>query len=60
VPEYDYRCTQCGHDFGVRKRIAEVAREERCPTCGSTTKRVWTVPAIAGPTCGSDGFSGGG
>jgi putative FmdB family regulatory protein len=60
VPEYAYKCTECGHEFSVRKRIAEAARPEACQICGCDTRRVWSVPAIAGPACGTGGGSGSG
>ncbi len=51
MPEYEYKCTECGHAFSVRKRIAEAAREEPCPVCACETRRVWSVPTIAGAAC---------
>ena len=60
MPEYAYKCTECGHEFSVTKRIAEATREEACPMCGCRPRRVWSAPAIAGPTCGTGGGSGGG
>ena len=56
MPEYPYKCTECSHEFSVRKRIAEASRAEPCPVCACETRRTWSVPAIGG----SAGTAGGG
>lgn len=46
MPEYDYRCENCQHDFAIDLSIAEHDRKEKereihCPKCDSTAvKRV--------------------
>jgi hypothetical protein len=39
----DYKCTQCGHDFGKAPWLDE---EIRCPRCGS--EQVETNPYLLG------------
>ncbi|NLY53077.1 MAG: zinc ribbon domain-containing protein [Firmicutes bacterium] len=42
MPEYDFRCPQCGKRFTVRTSIAE--REKvRCPACGSQPEQVFSA-----------------
>lgn len=70
MPAYDFRCTECGHDFELRLSMSAYAEGEgrTCPQCASSqVERAWTaVNVIAGgsrasspaPGCGSNGFSG--
>jgi len=46
MPEYDHKCTECGHAFSVRRSLSEASREETCPVCGGVTRRVWTAPQV--------------
>lgn len=70
MPAYDFRCTECGHDFELRLSMSAYAEGEGrvCPECSSSqVERAWTaVNVIASgsrssspaPGCGSSGFSG--
>lgn len=53
MPEYDHKCTECGHRFSVRRSIREADREEKCPSCGGRALRAWTAPLLSRLTCGS-------
>jgi len=53
MPEYAYKCTECGHAFDVKKSFSEASRSEPCTECGCATQRVWSAPAIAGSSSGS-------
>jgi len=48
MPEYAYKCTECGHAFDVKKSFSEAIRQEECPICGCETQRVWSAPALGG------------
>lgn len=44
MPEYDYRCEKCKHEFTVELSITERGRKEekgeiRCPKCQSAKVR---------------------
>lgn len=42
MPTYDYACSNCGADFDIIKAIAELNRQENCPSCRSekTDRRI--------------------
>lgn len=41
MPAYQYRCSDCHESFQVRKSMADIDSETRCPTCGTAhTARV--------------------
>ena len=48
MPEYSYKCRTCDHEFTVRKSISEASRDEPCPECEGETRKVWSVPGVAG------------
>jgi len=60
MPEYSYKCLQCGHELSVTKRIAEASREEVCPVCDGETRRVWVAPSVPRAACVTTGGGGGG
>ena len=39
MPNYDYGCTKCGHEFEVSHGMNEKPRI-KCPECGSSTKKL--------------------
>lgn len=39
MPTYDYRCTQCGHEFESFQAITAPAKAD-CPVCGKPAKRM--------------------
>lgn len=44
MPEYDYHCEECQHEFTVELSMAEHERKDReheirCPKCNSTAVR---------------------
>jgi putative FmdB family regulatory protein len=46
MPEYDWDCTDCKHEFIVECKIAERNDEQLCPKCGSKGVRC-EVPRVA-------------
>ena len=36
MPDYEYYCTACGHEFTVGRPIIEHAKRTACPKCGFT------------------------
>jgi putative FmdB family regulatory protein len=36
MPTYDYRCTDCKHEFELFQSMTE-ARKKKCPACGKNT-----------------------
>lgn len=46
MPKYDYSCPDCGV-FEVTQTISEDTLE-KCPTCGSNVKKVFTPPSMMG------------
>lgn len=47
MPDYPYRCKDCGRSFTVVKAISQAADPEVCLFCGGETKRTYT-PAQLG------------
>jgi putative FmdB family regulatory protein len=39
MPTYDYRCTQCGHEFEAFQSITAPPKAD-CPVCGKPAKRL--------------------
>lgn len=39
MPAYTYKCTEHGHQFEVRQRMADAPLAE-CPVCGGSVRRV--------------------
>ena len=45
MPIYEYRCTDCGHQFEVNQRMSDDALTE-CPVCQGELQKVLFAPAI--------------
>lgn len=45
MPNYVYRCKDCGHEFETFQRMSEDPLTE-CPECNGKVKRVLFVPGI--------------
>ena len=39
MPTYDYKCTQCGHDFEMFQTMSE-SHIKDCPECDGTVRRL--------------------
>ncbi len=35
MPIYEYRCTDCGHEFERVEHLSEHEGKHKCPQCGS-------------------------
>jgi putative FmdB family regulatory protein len=40
MPNYVYRCERCKNQWEVLKKISDIDRDEECPVCGETGKRL--------------------
>jgi putative FmdB family regulatory protein len=62
MPTYEYRCTDCDHDFALNATIAEYddGLDAQCPKCNSehVQRRLGAVMISSGPAP-SDGAAGG-
>ena len=46
MPRYDYRCTDCGHEFEVKQSFSDEP-VAGCPLCGVESRRViHSVPVV--------------
>ena len=46
MPRYDYRCTECGHEFEVKQSFSDEP-VAACPLCGVESRRViHSVPVV--------------
>ena len=46
MPRYDYRCTDCGHEFEVKQSFSDEP-VAACPLCGVESRRViHSVPVV--------------
>lgn len=45
MPIYEYRCTDCGHQFEVSQRMSDDSLTE-CPVCQGEIQKVLFAPAI--------------
>jgi putative FmdB family regulatory protein len=34
MPVYEYKCSECGHKFEIRRSMEDGNREIKCPACG--------------------------
>jgi len=34
MPIYEYRCSECGHKFEIRRSMEDSNSKIRCPACG--------------------------
>jgi putative FmdB family regulatory protein len=58
MPIYEYECTNCGHKFELRRRLADSDSEVGCPNCGaSQARRVLSLFATSsrGSSCAPTG-----
>lgn len=45
MPIYEYRCSDCGHQFEVTQRMSDAPLTE-CEVCGGQVSKVLFAPAI--------------
>lgn len=46
MPTYEYRCTECGHEFEMRQSFS-ASTEQECSKCGKVSRRrISAVPVI--------------
>lgn len=46
MPRYDYRCTDCGHEFEIKQSFSDEP-VAGCPLCGVESRRViHSVPVV--------------
>jgi putative FmdB family regulatory protein len=45
VPQYEYKCTQCGNQYETREGFDAPPRQP-CPKCGAEAKRILFAPPI--------------
>jgi putative FmdB family regulatory protein len=45
---YQFRCTACGLEFEVSRKMSESSKEATCPEDGASSTRVYTAPAVPG------------
>lgn len=48
MPLYAYRCRACARSQDIFKKIADLDREEVCPTCRSAMERQLAAPMVIG------------
>lgn len=62
MPTYDYRCTDCSHDFSIEATVAEYENglDARCPSChsGEVTRRLGSVLISMGASDAGDAPQG--
>ena len=63
MPTYEYRCTDCEHDFERQASVAEYEEglDTACPECGSqqTTRRLGSIMISMGDGASDDAPQGG-
>ncbi len=63
MPTYEYRCSDCEHDFALQATVAEYEEglDAPCPACGSeqTTRRLGSVMISMGDSASGDMPRGG-
>lgn len=40
MPIYEYRCSKCGTDFELMRRMSEINEPALCPQCGAEAERL--------------------
>ena len=48
MPNYEYNCSACCHEFSAIKRISERNQPTPCERCGETARRVLAGFAVGG------------
>jgi putative FmdB family regulatory protein len=43
MPLYEYRCTKCGVDFKLMRRMSEANEPALCPKCGGKAEKLLSV-----------------
>ncbi len=44
MPDYEYKCKNCGEKFEIRRSLQEQEKGSKCPRCGAhDTYRVFSV-----------------
>lgn len=57
MPNYDFRCEECGVVFEVFRHLDELDKKVQCPSCSSErTRRIFSVPHIEGETVAGSGY----
>lgn len=41
MPEYGYRCDECGQDHAINCRMGKAPKAPACPTCGEAMHRIF-------------------
>ena len=50
MPIYEYECEKCGEIFELRRNMADIDREIKCPKCGAKKpQRVFSVFTMGSP-----------
>ena len=44
MPLYPFRCTECGTDFEVSRKMSESSKPANCPVDGAAGSRIFTAP----------------
>ena len=45
MPTYQYRCTDCGHEFEAVQKFSDDALTE-CPECGGKLRKVYNAVGV--------------
>ncbi len=55
MPLYEYRCSECGHEFEKMVRFSEANQSPICPKCQSkeTQKQLSTFASLGGSAGGA-------
>ena len=43
MPIYEYRCSKCGIDFELIRRMDEMSKPALCPQCGAEAEKLISV-----------------
>ena len=44
MPLYPFRCSQCGEEFEVSRKMSEASNPANCPRDGAAGTRIFTAP----------------
>jgi putative FmdB family regulatory protein len=55
MPQYAFRCSQCGTEFELTRPMSQASDQAICPHDGSPASRIFTMPSWGGKPGSSSG-----